>query len=220
MFKVIIIGDSGVGKTSIINRYCKSNFNDSTKPTIGVELNTKMVQYEEMNNKLQIWDTAGQERFRGVASSYYKGASGVLLVYDITKLSTFTNLETWLNEVKNNASENVVCVIVGNKMDMQDSREVLCEDAQRFAKKGKYNLMEVSAKDSKAEIEQAFDIMIAQMLENGGKTQQVKPGEDKPLYIRKEDAERESISDESDSEDDKKKKKKKKKGDKKKPCAC
>merc|ERR1712183_448394 len=112
-----------------------------------------------MNNKLQIWDTAGQERFRGVASSYYKGASGVLLVYDISKLNTFTSLETWLKEVQNNASENIVKVIVGNKMDLADSREVLLEDATRFAKKNKCPLMEVLAKDSKAEIEEAFNIM-------------------------------------------------------------
>ena len=208
MFKVIIIGDSGVGKTSIINRYVKKSFNDSTKPTIGVELNTKLVEMEEMQNKLQIWDTAGQERFRGVASSYYKGASGVLLVYDITKSETFNNLETWLKEVENNATFNVVKVIVGNKKDLQESREVLIEDATRFAKKNRCSIMEVTAKDDEKEIDQAFNLMIEQMLDVGGKTQQVKPGEEKPCYVEVKkaavEAKRIEVEEEKQRKEDKK----------------
>jgi small GTP-binding protein len=157
LWKVIITGDSGVGKTSVIQRYIKNTFNDNSKPTIGVELNTKLIDHCDVNSKLQVWDTAGQERFRGVAASYYKGASGVLMVYDISKKSSFENLQHWLTEISNNGSENIIKVICGNKKDLYDERAVLTEDGQRFARRNDCAFMETSALDNGGqEIEQAF----------------------------------------------------------------
>lgn len=165
IFKIIIVGDSSVGKTSLIERYCKNQWSNQTRPTIGVEFSTKTIEINGQQVKLQIWDTAGQERFRGVASSYYKGASGVFVCYDITKLQSFTNLKTWLDEVKLYSSENICMTIVGNKKDKIDDRVVTIDDAAQLAKQNSCSFLEVSAQDNKGkEIDMAFQIMIDKML--------------------------------------------------------
>ncbi len=124
-FKLIIIGDSGVGKTNIINKYCKNDFSEQTKPTIGVEfysknliINQKDPEKAKIKICLQIWDTAGQERFRGIASSYYRRALGVILVYDIFNKKSFLNLEKWLEEIYLYSIKDVEIVLLGNKLDL------------------------------------------------------------------------------------------------------
>ena len=124
--KIVLVGDSGVGKSNIISRYTKNEFNYESKTTIGVEFATKALVQENKTIKVQIWDTAGQERYRSMASAYYRGAMGALLVYDITRASSFENLDKWLKELKNYGNEDIVCLMVGNKSDLKQYRSLKC----------------------------------------------------------------------------------------------
>lgn len=124
--KLVLVGDSGVGKSNIISRFTKNQFNLESKTTIGVEFATKVIEIDNRSIKVQIWDTAGQERYRSMASAYYRGAVGALLVYDITRASSFENLQKWLKELKNYGSEDMVCLMVGNKSDLKQYRSLKC----------------------------------------------------------------------------------------------
>ena len=124
--KIVLVGDSGVGKSNIISKYTKNEFNYESKTTIGVEFATKALVQENKTIKVQIWDTAGQERYRSMASAYYRGAMGALLVYDITRASSFENLDKWLKELKNYGNEDIVCRMVGNKSDLKQYRSLKC----------------------------------------------------------------------------------------------
>ena len=138
---------------------CKNEFNLETKPTIGVEFATKNLVVEDKTIKAQIWDTAGQERFRAITSSFYKGAVGALLVYDITKEGTFEHVEKWLQELLDYAEPNIVVMLVGNKCDMKNLRQVKVEDATAFAEKNKLAFLETSALDA-TNVEVAFQRVI------------------------------------------------------------
>ena len=121
----MLVGDSGVGKTNLLLRFAKNEFNLESKSTIGVEFATKTITTENGHViRAQIWDTAGQDRYRAIASSYYKGAVGALLVYDITKLASFQNVEKWITELKQHGAETMTLMLVGNKLDLAKSREV------------------------------------------------------------------------------------------------
>lgn len=122
----MLVGDSGVGKSNIISKFTKNEFNFESKTTIGVEFATKVLDVDGNPLKVQIWDTAGQERYRSMASAYYRGAVGALLVYDITRASSFENLEKWLKELRNYGSEEMVCLMVGNKSDLKQYRSLKC----------------------------------------------------------------------------------------------
>lgn len=163
LFKIIIIGDAGCGKTNILNRYSKNEFDPSSKPTIGVEFGTKTIQIDkesETNVKQQIWDTAGQERFRGVAGSYYKGSMGVMLVYDITDQRSFDNLGTWMKEVRNYGAQDLTLVVVGNKKDLKGHRQVTSDAGKDYAQSIEAYFQEVSALDnSDGAIDKAFHLM-------------------------------------------------------------
>lgn len=123
-YKIVLLGDSGVGKSNIFGRFTKNEFNMESKTTIGVEFATKNIEVKGKTVKTQIWDTAGQERYRSMASAYYRGASGALLIYDITRASSFDNLEKWVKELKNFASEDIVCLLIGNKSDLRQYRSL------------------------------------------------------------------------------------------------
>lgn len=134
LFKVVMIGDSGVGKSNLLMRYTKGDFNIESKTTIGVEFATKKVQTQDGKRvKAQIWDTAGQERYRAITSAYYRGAVGALLVYDTTNAQSFKNMAEWLRQLKQFADSNIVILLVGNKTDLKDKREVRKEDAAQYA---------------------------------------------------------------------------------------
>ena len=134
LFKVVMIGDSGVGKSNLLMRYTKGDFNIESKTTIGVEFATKKVQtLDGKKVKAQIWDTAGQERYRAITSAYYRGAVGALLVYDTTNAQSFKNMAEWLRQLKQFADSNIVILLVGNKTDLKDRREVRKEDAAQYA---------------------------------------------------------------------------------------
>lgn len=159
LFKVVLIGDSGVGKSNLLSRFTKNEFNLESKTTIGVEFATKTIEWEDKIIKAQIWDTAGQERYRAITSAYYRGAVAALLVYDITKMNTFTNVEKWLQELKTYADDNIVVMLVGNKTDLANLRAVKVEEAKGFAEKNELAFIETSALDSTNVVE-AFEQII------------------------------------------------------------
>ncbi|EGR31367.1 hypothetical protein IMG5_111720 [Ichthyophthirius multifiliis] len=155
LFKIVIIGDSGVGKTNILSRFTKDEFSIESKPTIGVEFATKTVLNDNKLIKAQIWDTAGQEKYRAITNAYYRGAVGALTLFDITKQNTFDNLQKWLNELKENADPNIVIMLVGNKCDLNENRAVKTEDASAFAERNQLAYIETSALDS-TNVDEAF----------------------------------------------------------------
>ncbi|KAJ8917324.1 hypothetical protein NQ315_002346 [Exocentrus adspersus] len=147
LFKLLIIGDSGVGKSSLLLRFSDNTFTGSYITTIGVDFKIKTVNVNGQKVKLQIWDTAGQERFRTITSTYYRGTHGVIVVYDVTNGESFANVKRWLHEIEQNC-DLVDKVLVGNKNDTPERKVVLTEDAQRFASTMNIQLFETSAKDN------------------------------------------------------------------------
>lgn len=132
--KVVIVGDSGVGKSNIINRYCNDEFMQDGKATVGVELETKFFKVQNEVLNVSIWDTAGQERFKSITNAYYRGAHGVIVVFDLTRKETFENCRNWFNEVKNANSQILNnMLLVGNKSDLKDLRQVTADDGKEMA---------------------------------------------------------------------------------------
>jgi len=146
MIKIVTIGESGVGKTNLISRFVRNEFSDSTTSTVGIDFTSKFLTISNRQVNLQIWDTAGQERMRAIASAYYREANGILLVYDITDKETFNRIPFWLKEIRDNSNERVKIIIVGNKADLLEDREVSLEEAKEFARTRDFYYMEVSAK--------------------------------------------------------------------------
>ncbi|KAL2476702.1 Ras-related protein RABA1f [Abeliophyllum distichum] len=155
LFKVVLIGDSGVGKTNLLSRFTRNEFSLESKSTIGVEFATRSIRVEDKVVKAQIWDTAGQERYRAITSAYYRGAVGALLVYDVTRHVTFENVERWLKELRDHTDSNIVVMLVGNKADLRHLRAVSTEDAAAFAERESTFFMETSALES-MNVENAF----------------------------------------------------------------
>ncbi|EAN87884.1 putative Ras-related protein RAB2B [Trypanosoma cruzi] len=155
VFKYIIIGDSGVGKSCLLLQFTDKRFEPLHDLTIGVEFGARVVTIQQKNVKLQIWDTAGQESFRSITRSYYRGACGALLVYDVTRRETFTHLQTWLEDAKANANTAIVIMLIGNKCDLEAKRQVSREEGESFAKKNNLVFMETSAKTAQ-NVDDAF----------------------------------------------------------------
>ena len=130
---MVLIGDSGVGKSNLLSRFTRNEFNLDSKSTIGVEFATRSIQVDSKTIKAQIWDTAGQERYRAITSAYYRGAVGALLVYDISKHQTYENVTRWLKELRDHADSNIVIMLVGNKSDLRHLRAVPTDEAKQFA---------------------------------------------------------------------------------------
>ena len=160
LFKILLIGDSGVGKSSIMTRYIDGHFSETFISTIGVDFKIRNVEVEGKNIKLQVWDCAGQERFRSITSSYYRGAHGVLLVYDITDRSTFESLNHWYDEVDKLCNFSSEIFIIGNKSDMED-RKVNYEDGEKFAESLDCRFTETNEKE-----DQNVEKIVNQMAEN------------------------------------------------------
>ncbi|GLH12846.1 hypothetical protein R5R35_006409 [Gryllus longicercus] len=155
LFKFLVIGSAGSGKSCLLHQFIESKFKDESSHTIGVEFGSKIVNVGGKSVKLQIWDTAGQERFRSVTRSYYRGAAGALLVYDITNRESFNALANWLSDARTLASPNIVILLVGNKRDLEDDREVTFLEASRFAQENELMFLETSAKTGE-NVEEAF----------------------------------------------------------------
>ena len=145
LMKLILVGDSGVGKTNILSKYLKNDFDPDSKATVGVEFGTKNIEIDNKRIKVQIWDTAGQERYKSITSTYYKGAKGAFIVYDITRKSTFDNIDKWIGDLKNNGDENMIVYLVGNKSDLNDMREVRKDEAMTKSEKFNIAFSETSA---------------------------------------------------------------------------
>ena len=165
ILKLVIIGDSGVGKTNILSRYNNNEFSLITQPTVGVEFGNKIIKKENKSIKLQIWDTAGQERYKAITNAFYKGSKGAFVVYDITRKESFINIDKWIGELKTNGSDDILIVLVGNKTDLEDKREVLTEEVEKKAKQYGIAFCETSALNGQ-NIEHAFDILIEQILKD------------------------------------------------------
>lgn len=146
-FKILLVGDSGVGKSSLMQRFAEDFFPTSFFPTIGVDFKFKNIELNNLLIKLQIWDTAGQERFRAITTSYYRGAHGVALVYDISNKKSFEDIENWLEDVRKYAKENIVTLLIGNKSDLINQREVSFDDGKKLAGLHGMIFIETSAKE-------------------------------------------------------------------------
>jgi small GTP-binding protein len=162
LFKVVLIGDSGVGKSNLLSRFTRNEFNIESKSTIGVEFATKNITVDGKVTKAQIWDTAGQERYRAITSAYYRGAVGALLVYDISKHSTFENVERWLKELRDHAEPNIIVMLVGNKSDLRHKRAVPTSEAVAFASEHGLAFIETSALDSTG-VDEAFKQILSEI---------------------------------------------------------
>jgi small GTP-binding protein len=144
--KVVVVGDSGVGKTCFLIRFVRDQFDEECQPTLGVEFLTKIVQTERHRIQLQLWDTAGQELFRSVTRGYYRGSAGALLVFDITSRDSFDSVARWLQDIRDVARSDVVTMLIGNKSDLADKRQVSTDEADAFAKGHSMQYFETSAK--------------------------------------------------------------------------
>ena len=165
LFKILLLGDSSVGKSSLFLSFMDKSWNETFVPTIGVDFKIKTINVNNMNIKFQVWDTAGQERFRTIISSYYKGAHGILLVYDITLKESFESLNDWLNEIKKNTSKNIVKVLIGNKIDLNDKRIISFDEAKEFADNNNMKYIETSAKTS-TNVDQAFGLIGVELMKS------------------------------------------------------
>jgi len=158
LFKILLVGESGVGKSCLLLRYADDSFTDAFISTIGVDFKIKTVTINDKTVKLQIWDTAGQERFRTITTTYYRGAHGVILAYDITDRVSFSRLPNWLAEIQRFAKEDVVILLVGTKLDLAEKREVSTQEGKDFAAKHNMQFLEASSK-SKMGVDEAFSTL-------------------------------------------------------------
>ena len=162
MFKVVLVGDSFVGKTNIMSKYLKNEFHEDSKATVGVEFGSKQFNVEGHAIKAQIWDTAGQERYKAITSAYYKGAKGAFVVYDITRKGSFDSIDKWVNDLTSTADKKLTIVIIGNKSDLEDQRQITKEQGQEKASKLEAAFLETSA-FSGENLDKAFEMMITQV---------------------------------------------------------
>ena len=166
LMKLLIVGDSGVGKSCLLLRFADDSFTPSFIATIGIDFKIRTIELEGRRVKLQIWDTAGQERFRTITTAYYRGAMGILIVYDVTDEKSFENVRGWLESVKEHASEGVQLILVGNKADDENSRVVSKERGESLAKECGMPFLEASAKSGEG-VEEAFFVLAKYFTKTG-----------------------------------------------------
>ncbi|KII62436.1 Ras-related protein Rab-11A [Thelohanellus kitauei] len=188
LYKIVLIGDSGVGKSNLLSRFTRNEFNLESKSTIGVEFATRSIDADGQTIKAQIWDTAGQERYRAITTAYYRGAVGALVVYDITKSLTFEHVANWVKELRDHADKKTVLMLIGNKSDLRHLRAVSTDEARVYAEKNNLYFLETSALDS-TNVEDAFRTIILEIHrvakerpELQQKSQEVKIGQSSPVY--------------------------------------
>lgn len=167
LFKLVLIGDSGVGKSCLLLRFADDAFTESYISTIGVDFRFRTVKIDGKTVKLQIWDTAGQERFRTITSAYYRGADGIIMVYDVTSQDSFEHVNDWLKEVNRYASEGTCKLLVGNKSDRTVDKAVTEETAKEFADELGIAFLETSAKSAK-NVEEAFLTLAGELIKQKG----------------------------------------------------
>lgn len=168
LFKLILIGDSNVGKTCVVQNFKSGIFSEKQQNTIGVDFTVRTLDIEGRKVKMQVWDTAGQERFRTITQSYYRSAHGAMITYDITRRATFDSVKHWIKEVELYGAANVVLVLIGNKCDLEQERQVQFQEACSLAKeRGILAALETSAKESQ-NVDEAFMVMARELLSRNG----------------------------------------------------
>jgi len=165
LLKVVMVGDSGVGKSSLLKRFASREFTGDYISTIGVDFEIKTLEIDGKTVKLQIWDTAGQERFQNITTSYYRGAHCIILVYDITQLETFQHVHKWHRQINEHSNANVQILLIGNKSDLTENRQVPYEEAEQMAQNLGISVFETSAKDA-INVDQAFYHIAKQAIVN------------------------------------------------------
>ena len=179
IIKILTLGDTMVGKSSIVLRFSEDKFDDNQFATIGIDFKTKYIKIADSSVKVLIWDTAGQEKFQNIAKQYYKGANGVLLIYDICNKKSFERVEFWLKELKeNNRIDELFICLVGNKIDLEDKRVITTEEGEKYAKDNNILFFEVSAKTGKGVVE-LFNKVIGGAMDKVFETNEKEEGEDK-----------------------------------------
>ena len=186
VYKVLLLGDSSVGKTCFLLRYCDKSFQDVHLSTIGLDYRLKTITLKNNKNiKLQIWDTAGQDRFRAITKNYYKSANGVLLIYDISNLQTYENVKNWISQIREEANPNVKIYLVGNKIDLpKEKRVVNIEDGEKIAEEFEIKFKEASAK-SGTNVNEIFEELVEQIDEKFSKLEAPKKKKGNQLYTGK-----------------------------------
>uniref|UniRef100_A0A3Q0SE42 Ras-related protein Rab-19 n=1 Tax=Amphilophus citrinellus TaxID=61819 RepID=A0A3Q0SE42_AMPCI len=168
LFKLILIGDSNVGKTCVVQNFKSGIFSEKQQNTIGVDFTVRTLDIEGRKVKMQVWDTAGQERFRTITQSYYRSAHGAMITYDITRRATFDSVKHWIKEVELYGAANVVLILIGNKCDLEQERQVQFQEACSLAKeRGILAALETSAKGSQ-NVDEAFMVMARELLSRNG----------------------------------------------------
>ena len=165
LFKVVFVGDAGVGKTQIINKFVNNSFKEDYKTTTSASCVLKSVEYNGEKIKLELWDSPGQEKYKSITENFYKGSQLIVLVYTVDDKNTFENIQNWVNDVKNNTTENPRFLLVGNKCDLKEGRQVTKEEAEEYAKKYNMEFIEVSAKEG-TNIDDMFNSSLLKILED------------------------------------------------------
>ena len=183
VYKVLLLGDSTVGKTCFLLRYCDKTFQDAHLSTIGLDYRVKTMTLKNNKNiKLQIWDTAGQDRFRAITKNYYKGANGIILIYDVTNLQTYENVKNWITQIREETNPNVVIYLAGNKIDIpEEERVVKTEEGKEIANEYKLQFKETSAKDG-INVNEVFQELVEKIDEVNSKLEVSKPEPKNKLY--------------------------------------
>ena len=184
IFKVLLLGNSNVGKSSLFLRFVDDIWNDTFVPTIGVDFKIKTFDIDEKKIKMQIWDTAGQERFKNIIASYYRGAHGILLIYDVTDKDSFKNLSNWLIEIEKNANKNVLKVLIGNKTDLEDKRVVTYNQGKEFADTYGLKFLETSAKKN-LNVSEAFITLGRELMQASEEKKIIKQKQNKKISVAK-----------------------------------
>ena len=184
IFKVLLLGNSNVGKSSLFLRFVDDIWNDTFVPTMGVDFKIKTFDIDEKRIKMQIWDTAGQERFKNIIASYYRGAHGILLIYDVTDKDSFKNLSNWLIEIEKNSSKNVLKVLIGNKTDLEEKRVISYNQAKEFADSYGLKYIETSAKKN-LNVNEAFATLGRELMLASEDKRIVKQKQNKKISVAK-----------------------------------
>ena len=162
IFKLVLIGDSFVGKTNIMSKYLKNEFHEDSKATVGVEFGSKKFVVDKVNIKAQIWDTAGQERYKSITNAYYKGSKGAFVVYDITRKETFDSVDKWIADLKQSGDKKITILLIGNKADLENQRVISKEQGEEKAKSFNLAFLETSAMNGQ-NLDTAFEMMIKEV---------------------------------------------------------